>query len=161
MYFALKGRHDYELFQRDQLVKDIQLILERLSTRYDTIVIPESRCSFLRDVTQNVGNVVELKKRSKQEICSLVILTPTWRKNDKQSAIKDWDKMGEAFTINLIKSNKRKDYVPHLFIPSPQQGTVLLLDDFIMSGNTMNAMKMTIASEDLVTIDCLGIFYQL
>lgn len=64
--------------------------------------------------------------------------------------------MGESFTMNLIKKNKRKDYVPHLFESQPLTGSVLLLDDFIMSGNTIEAMKHAVGCDAGV----MGIFYQ-
>lgn len=156
IYFALKGRHGYKIFQTDKLIADIKIILERFLQRFNTIVIPESRSSFIKIVTQNHHNVVELKKRPKEEICQLALATPTWRKLDKASAKKDWDLMGETFTMNLIKKNKRNDYVPHLFEPLTVTGSVLLIDDFIMSGNTISAMQHAIGTDGEV----LGIFYQ-
>lgn len=67
--------------------------------------------------------------------------------------------MGDTFTINLIKSNQRKHYVPYLFEPIevPAGRRVLLLDDFIMSGNTIAAGK---AALGLAECDCFGVFYQ-
>lgn len=156
LYFALKGRHDYELFQKDKLIADIKYLLERRIERFNTLIIPESRSSFLRDISRDIKNVVELKKRPKEEICELAMQTPGWRKADRLSAEKDWAQMGESFTINLIKKNKRQDYVPHLFIPQTVTGTVLLLDDFIMSGNTIIAMKHAIDQD----AEVMGIFYQ-
>ena len=67
--------------------------------------------------------------------------------------------MGDTFTINTIKANKRKDYVPHLFEPYevPPDSKVLLLDDFIMSGNTIDAMAAAIGRTNY---HALGLFYQ-
>lgn len=159
IYFSQKGRHEYVLVNFNDMFHHIQPLIEQLAVDYDIVVIPESRSSLLRMLTQRLYKVVHLVKRPKTQIFELVKHTPSWRKNDIQSAEKAMYEMGGRFTINTIKANKRKDYVPHLFEPQvvPQGTRVLLLDDFIMSGNTIKAMA---AALGITEYDTLGIFYQ-
>jgi hypothetical protein len=159
IYFALKGKHDYEMLGAEEFVDQVKPIVKSFAADFDVVVIPESRCPFLRNLTKDLPNVLELRKRSKEEICSLALQTKGWRKADVESARKAWSEMGDTFTINLIKSNKRKDYVSHLFesVKIPDGSKILLFDDFIMSENTIKAMSAAIGHADHQT---LGIFYQ-
>jgi adenine/guanine phosphoribosyltransferase-like PRPP-binding protein len=107
-----------------------------------------------------LGNLIELKKRAKEEICQIVKTEQGWKKLDLVSAEKSWSEMGDTFTINKIKSNKRKAYIPYLFqkIEVAPGTKVLLLDDFVMSGNTIKAMESALGIQDYST---MGIFYQI
>lgn len=160
IYFALKGKHDYEMLGEEQFIADVKAIVEQFASQFDVVVFPESRYPFLRKVTQDLTNVVELKKRDKGEICQIVQAEQGWKKLDLVSAEKSWAEMGETFTINKIKSNKRKAYIPHLFhkVKVATGAKVLLLDDFIMSGNTIKAMESALGITEYET---MGVFYQI
>lgn len=160
IYFALKGKHDYQMIGEEQFIADVKLLVEEFASQFDLVVFPESRYPFLRLVTQNLINVVELKKRSKEEICQIVQAAEGWKKLDLVSAEKSWAEMGETFTINKIKSNKRKAYIPYLFqkIEVNPNKKILFLDDFIMSGNTIKAMESALNIKEYYT---MGIFYQI
>jgi hypothetical protein len=160
IYFALKGKHEYEMLGTEQFIEDVKVIVEQFASQFDLIVFPESRYPFLRKLTANLKNVVELKKRNKEEICEIVKAAEGWKKLDLISAEKSWAEMGDTFTINKIKSNKRKAYIPYLFEKMEvAQGTkVLLLDDFVMSGNTIKAME---AALNIKEYSIMGIFYQI
>lgn len=159
LYFALKGRHEYELLNRDVLISHLQNVVDNFVQQFDVVVIPQSRSDLLTRVISRFPNIIGLSKRDKMEIFSRVSTTPSWRKLDIQSANKARDEMGESFTINTIKSNKRKDYVPHIFHSAsiPKDRKVLLLDDFVMSGNTIQAMASAL---EITEYHTLGIFYQ-
>ncbi len=159
IYFALKGKHEYEMLGDEQFIADVKAIVEQFASKFDVVVFPESRFPFLRKITQNLTNVIELKKRGKQEICDIVKTAEGWKKLDLASAEKSWAEMGETFTINKIKSNKRKAYIPYLFekVQIQEGAKVLLLDDFVMSGNTIKAMEIALDIKDYST---MGIFYQ-
>lgn len=159
LYFALKGRHEYELQNRDVLISHLQNVVDNFVQQFDVVVIPQSRSDLLKRVISRFPNVIGLSKRDKMEIFSRVSTTPSWRKLDIQSANKARDEMGESFTINTIKSNKRKDYVPHIFHSAsiPKDRKVLLLDDFVRSGNTIQAMASAL---EITEYHTLGIFYQ-
>lgn len=159
LYFSLKAKHDYYMIGKGPFIEDVQAALSVLNDKYDVVVIPESRFSFLDHVISNFPNVLRISKRSKLEIFERALQTPSWRKLDRQAAEKAYDEMGETFTINTIKSNKRKDYVPHLFEEAHvyMDARMLIADDFIMSGNTIKALA---ASVGRTFYDELGIFYQ-
>ena len=159
LYFSLKGKHDYEMINADAFIAHVKAIVDQFAKDYDVVVFPESRYPFMRQITKDVPNTIELRKRSKEEICSLVSQTKGWRKLDLESARNAWNEMGSTFQINKIKSNKRKDYVPHLFekVEVDPSKKVLLIDDFIMSGHTIKAMAAAINSENYSTF---GVFYQ-
>jgi hypothetical protein len=160
LYFAQKGqRHQYQMVNADLFINDLKQVINVVAADYDVVIIPESRFPFLELITTDLQNVIKLKKRSKEQICALTQQNSQWRKLDVASAHKAWDEMGSSFTINKIKSNKRKDYVPYIFEPTtlPPGSRVLLLDDFIMSGNTIEAMLAALPG---VTAQVFGIFYQ-
>jgi hypothetical protein len=160
IYFALKGKHEYEMLGEEKFIYDVKAIVEKFASQFDLVVFPESRYPFLRKITENLTNVVELKKREKVEICEIVKKAEGWKKLDLASAEKSWAEMGESFTINKIKSNKRKAYIPYLFqkMEVAHGKKVLLLDDFIMSGNTIKAME---AALNITEYSTMGIFYQI
>ena len=159
IYFALKNKHEYQMLGTEQFISDIMIIVEQFAMKFDLVVIPESRYGFLKEITKNMSNVLELKKRAKNEICELAQKTQSWKKQDRESAKRSWNEMGESFTINHIKSNKRKDYIPYLFENTTVQNNtkILLLDDFIMSGNTIKAMAMALGN---IQYAIFGIFHQ-
>lgn len=159
LYFALKGKHDYHMVNADAFIAEVKAIVDQVAKDYDVVVFPESRYPFMRQITSSIPNTIELKKRGKEEICSLVRQTKGWKKLDLESAQRAWDEMGSTFQINKIKSNKRKDYVPYLFekVEVEVSKKVLLIDDFIMSGHTIKAMAAAISAEDHSTF---GVFYQ-
>lgn len=160
IYFALKGKHDYQMLGEEQFIRDVKAVVEKFASQFDLVVFPESRYPFLREITKDLNNVVELKKRTKEEICQIVKVEQDWKKLDLVSAEKSWDEMGDTFTINKIKSNKRKAYIPHLFqkVEVASGTKVLLLDDFVMSGNTIKAMELALGIQEYST---MGIFYQI
>jgi hypothetical protein len=160
IYFALKGKHGYQLENREKLVFDIQRIVAIQASQHDYVVFPQSRFPFLREVTSGLANCVELRKRSKLEVCQRAQESAKWGREARVSQELAWAEMGETFIINKIKSNQRKHYVPYLFEPMslPETANVLLLDDFIMSGNTLSAMRAAIGASNVIA---LGIFYQL
>jgi hypothetical protein len=160
IYFALKGKHDYKMLGEEQFIADVKAVVEQFASQFDLVVFPESRYPFLREITKDLGNVIELKKRAKEEICQIVKTEQGWKKLDLVSAEKSWSEMGDTFTINKIKSNKRKAYIPYLFqkIEVAPGTKVLLLDDFVMSGNTIKAMESALGIQDYST---MGIFYQI
>jgi hypothetical protein len=160
LYFALKQKHDYQLENRDAFVSGIRKVVATLAAAHDCVVYPESRFPFLKDITTGLSNCVELRKRSKLEICQKALASAKWNREARRSQETSWTEMGESFTINKIKSNQRKHYVPYLFERAslPTTANVLLLDDFIMSGNTLAAMRAAVSIPD---VTALGIFYQL
>jgi glycerophosphoryl diester phosphodiesterase len=160
IYFALKGKHEYEMLGVDKFIEDMRAVFEQFASQFDLVVFPESRYPFLKEITKNIPNVLELKKRTKDEICDLVKNTKGWKKQDLESAKKSWDEMGQSFTINKIKSNKRKDYIPYLFEQKEiaTGSKVLLLDDFVMSGNTIKAMELALGIKEY---SVFGVFYQI
>lgn len=160
LYFALKGKHHYCLENRASFVADIRRMVELEASSADVVVFPESRFSFLREITAGLDNTVELKKRSKLEICQLAAEHATWNREARRSQEAGWAEMGASFLINKVKSNQRKHYVPFLFERAdlPESSRVLLLDDFIMSGNTLRAMR---AAVTVPQVRALGIFFQL
>lgn len=159
LYFALKGKHDYSMVNSGTYLPAVQAEVERVAAEYDVVVFPESRFPFLRQVTAGVGHAVELRKRSKDSVCARAMAGHKWSKLERQSQERAWAQMGEAFTINLIKSNQRRHYAPHLFeqVDIPAGARVLLLDDFIMSGMTLQAIQAAVGREDC---DAFGVFYQ-
>lgn len=130
------------------------------SRQASTTVFPQSRFPFLREVTSGLASCVELRKRSKLEVCQRAQESAKWGREARVSQELAWAEMGETLIINKIKSNQRKHYVPYLFEPMslPETANVLLLDDFIMSGNTLSAMRAAIGAPNVIA---LGIFYQL
>ncbi len=159
LYFALKCKHGYALANREAFVDAVRAVVAEVAQNYSQVVYPQSRVPFLSDLVAQLPNAVELAKRSKTDIIELAQESARWSKLERQSQARAWAEMGDTFTINLIKSNQRKHYVPYLFEPIdvPPGNRVLLLDDFIMSGNTIAAGK---AALGLADCDCFGIFYQ-
>ena len=159
LYFDVKSKHDYRMVGRSQFIEDVTEAVSVLKDKFDVVVIPESRFLFLEEVLSRFPNVLRLHKRSKVEIFEQVLKTPSWRKLDRQSAEKAFDEMGDDFTINTIKSNKRKDYIPHIFEEAHvyMDARLLIADDFIMSGNTIKALAASVGRS---FYDELGIFYQ-
>lgn len=160
LYFALKGKHHYQLENREAFVAAIRRTVELEASNADVVVFPESRFSFLREITAGLDNTVELKKRSKLEICQLAQAHATWNREARRSQEAGWAEMGASFLINKVKSNQRKHYVPFLLERADiaENSRVLLLDDFIMSGNTLKAMR---AAVTVPQVTALGIFFQL
>lgn len=160
LYFALKGKHHYRLENRAAFVTDMRRMVEREVSEADLVVFPESRFSFLQEITAGLDNTLELKKRSKQEICQLAQEHARWNREARRSQEAGWAEMGEFFLINKVKSNQRKHYVPFLFRHAalPESNRVLLLDDFIMSGNTLKAMRAAVTVPDMTA---LGVFFQM
>lgn len=159
LYFALKGKHGYALANREEFVTAVRAVVTLAALDYDLVAYPQSRFPFLSDLVAQLPNTVELVKRSKSDIVELAQASARWNKLERQSQARAWAEMGYTFTINLVKSNQRKHYVPYLFEPVevPTGWRVLLLDDFIMSGNTIAAGK---AALGLAECDCFGVFYQ-
>ena len=159
LYFSLKSKHDYVLVNREKFVSAVRAEIEPVAKSYDVVVIPQSSAPFLRELTERLPNVIELRKRNKADIIQRAQATANWGKLERRSQARCWEEMGDVFSINRVKSNQRKHYVPHLFEPillNPDS-SVLLLDDFIMSGNTIAACK---AAMGIVDCDCFGVFYQ-
>lgn len=159
LYFALKGKHDYALENAAPFIAAVQAKVEALAAEYDLVVFPESRFPFLRMVTAGVPHAQEMQKRPKAEVFERALGAHKWSKLERQSQDRAREEMGEAFTINLIKSNQRHRYAPHLFqrVEVPPDARVLLLDDFIMSGVTLIALK---AGLGLSECDAFGVFLQ-
>jgi hypothetical protein len=49
-----------------------------------------------------------------------------WKRKERISQEQAWAEMGEALTINKIKSNRREHYVPYLFQPLAFSGNSTL-----------------------------------
>lgn len=159
IYFALKGKHDYVLANADAFLAEVRQQVELVAADYDVVAYPESRFPFLRTVVAGLSNAVELRKRFKDEIFELAGAGHKWSKLERLSQAQARAKMGESFTINLIKANQRQRYAPFLFQPvSLAPGArVLLLDDFIMTGMTLRAMEACMGREGC---DAFGVFCQ-
>lgn len=159
LYFALKDKHGYSLANREAFVEAVRAVVTRAAQRYSQVIYPQSRFPFLADLVAQLPNSVELVKRSKAAIIELAQESARWSRLERQSQARSWAEMGDTFAINLVKSNQRKHYVPYLFEPVeiPLGHRVLLLDDFIMSGNTIAAGK---AALGVAECDCFGVFYQ-
>jgi phosphoribosylpyrophosphate synthetase len=159
IYFSLKEKNDYQMVGMHSFVDSVRKAIEQYTHQFDIVVIPESRYSFLKDITANINNGFVLKKRTKAEICNMAKTNSGWNKQELSSAKKAWDEMGDSFTINKIKSNRRKDYIPYLFEKTNiNDKTVVLLDDFVMSGNTIKAMELALGISEYQT---LCVFYQI
>jgi len=159
LYFALKGKHDYAMVNQAPFIQAVRERVAEVAGGYDLVVYPESRFPVLRQVTEGLANAAEMRKRSKAEVCVRTMGSRKWSKLERQSQERAFSQMGDAFTINLIKSNQRQHYAPHLFegIAVAPGARVLLLDDFIMSGMTLQAMS---AGLGLQNCDAFGVFYQ-
>lgn len=158
LYFALKGKHGYQLENREDFVGAVQAVVEDFTRDYDLVVYPESRFSFLSELVENLPAAVQLRKRSKLDVIAEARAHARWSKLERKSQEKAWAEMGDVFTINAVRSNQRKHYVPYLFEPlEVDSQRVLLLDDFIMSGNTVAAALAAMGRE---RCDCFGVFYQ-
>lgn len=159
LYFAVKGKHNYALVNEAEFVAAIRSVVESVATGYDLIVFPESRYPFLRQVTAGLPQARELKKRAKGDICARTMASRKWSKLERLSQERAWAEMGESFTINKVKSNQRRHYAPHIFESEDAAGAqrILLLDDFIMSGNTLAAMAASLGVSDY---HAFGVFYQ-
>lgn len=140
IYFALKSKHDYVLTNRDEFEAYLQDQIKKLSIHFDTIIIPESRHSFLTNICSYIENIGVLSKNSKEHICENFLKSQKWSKDEIKSAQAHWRDMPGGFEINKIKSNKRQFYEQFLFEKKRVEGRVLLLDDFKRSGSTMRAM---------------------
>lgn len=160
LYFALKGKHEYVLTNPGPFVEAVQAQVATVAAEYDLVVFPESRFPFLQQVTAGVPHAVEMRKRAKDEVFERALAAHKWSKLERESQARARAEMGDAFTINLIKSNQRHRYAPHLFQElAPATGSrVLLLDDFIMSGMTLRALEAALGRQDC---DSFGVFYQL
>ena len=158
LYFALKQKHDYYLANKDIFIADVKSHVEAFAKDFDLIIYPESRFPFVKEIVGDLP-AIELRKRNKAEIIDAVVMNAKWCKQEYMSAKAQWQEMGETFTINKIKSNKRHLYVPHLFqaVNVPSDSKILLLDDFVMSGNTIKAMAAAINTTQHETF---GVFYQ-
>jgi hypothetical protein len=159
LYFAVKGKHNYALVNEAAFIAAVRAAVLPLTADYDLIVYPESRFPFLRHVLAGVPHARELKKRAKADVCARTMASRKWSKLERVSQERAWSEMGETFTINKVKSNQRRHYAPHIFEPLDTAGAerILLLDDFIMSGNTLAAMA---ASLGLEHFEAFGVFYQ-
>lgn len=158
LYFALKGKHGYSLDNQDVFRDAVRGVVEQVAQAYDLVVYPQSRFPFLQELVAGLPNTQRLVKRSKEAVIQSALEHAHWNKLERQSQQRCWAEMGETFTINLVKSNQRKHYVPHLFERVELgERRVLLLDDFIMSGNTLSAMLAAIGRSEC---DSLGVFYQ-
>jgi hypothetical protein len=159
LYFSMKGKHHYQLANEGAFLQAVAAAVREEAQHWDALVFPQSRYPFLRKVLEGLGNAVELKKRNKTDICLQTLGAAGWNREARQSQERAWLDMGDVFALNQIKSNQRKHYVPHLFEPvefSP--GTrLLLLDDFIVSGTTIAAMRAAVGCD---AKDVLGIFSQ-
>lgn len=160
LYFALKGKHDYALGNPRLFVEAVREQVLDVAAGYDLVAYPESRFPFLRQVTAGVAHAVEMRKRSKDEVFAHALAAHKWSKLEKESQARARAEMGEAFTINLIKSNQRHRYAPHLFqeLTVAPDARVLLLDDFIMSGMTLLALEAALGCP---SCDAFGVFFQL
>jgi hypothetical protein len=158
LYFALKGKHGYELQNREDFVQAVRAVVEETARQYDLVVYPESRFSFLSELVANLPTMAQLRKRSKSDVIANAQAHAGWSKLERKSQERAWAEMGDVFTINAVKANQRGHYVPYLFeaIALDTQ-RVLFLDDFIMSGNTVAAALAAIGRE---RCDCFGVFYQ-
>ena len=159
LYFAVKGKHNYAMANETAFVEAVRIAVASIANQYDLIVFPESRYPFLRQVTEGLPQARELKKRAKADVCARTMASRKWSKLERVSQERAWAEMGETFTINKVKSNQRKHYAPHIFEELDTAGAqrILLLDDFIMSGNTLAAMA---ASLKLDCYEAFGVFYQ-
>ena len=159
LYFSLKGKHGYALDNAAPFIAAVQAQVANVATGFDLVAYPESRFPFLRMVTGGIAHAVEIKKRGKADICARAMAGRKWSKLERRSQERAWAEMGDAFTINLIKSNQRRHYVPHLFenVEVVPGARVLLLDDFIMSGMTLQALAAALGRQDC---DAFGVFFQ-
>lgn len=160
LYFALKGKHEYVLTNAAPFVEAVRGQVAAVAAEYDLVAFPESRFPFLRQVTAGVPHAVEMRKRAKAEVFERALAGHKWSKLERESQARAGAEMGEAFTINLIKSNQRHRYAPHLFqeLTSASGSRVLLLDDFIMSGMTLLALEAALGRSGC---DAFGVFFQL
>lgn len=157
LYFAVKKKHGYSLTNPDTFVAALRRVVEEVAAGYDMVVYPESRFSFVSELVNNLP-AQQLRKRRKAQVIELAMANAGWSKQERQSQERCWQEMGESFTINLVKANQRKCYVPYLFEPlGVGQQRVLFVDDFIMSGNTQAAAW---AAMGLPEGDSFGVFHQ-
>lgn len=157
LYFSLKGKHGYSLDNRETFVAAIRPLVESVAAVYDLVVYPESRFSFVAELVKNLP-AQQLHKRSKDEVIELALAHAGWSKQERRSQERCWLQMGDCFTINQVKANQRRRYMPYLFETiDVSQKRVLFLDDFIMSGNTRDAAW---AAMGLAGSDSFGVFYQ-
>jgi hypothetical protein len=159
LYFALKGKHGFILTNASELVAGLQPLLQKVAMNFDVIICPQSRYPFVSQLASGLPHVLELKKREKREVCEFAGATARWSRAERLSQEKTWAAMGETFIMNAIKSNQRRHYIPHLFAPVQldQTARVLLLDDFIMSGDTLAAMQAALHRDKC---DAFSVFYQ-
>lgn len=159
LYFALKGRHGYILTNASELIAAVKPLLQEVVKDFDVVVYPQSRYPFVSLLVAGLPHVLELHKRSKREVCEFASATAKWSRAERLSQEKAWAAMGDTFTMNAIKSNQRKRYIPHLFAPAhlDQTARVLLLDDFIMSGETWAAMQAALHRDNC---EAFSVFYQ-
>lgn len=160
LYFALKGKHAYQMLGREQFLRQVRDAIAETLSGYDVVVIPESRSLLVQSLVQEApAEVVLLRKRSKVELCDLVASLTRWSRDELASQRRAWAVMGERFVMSEIKSNQRQHYRPHLFEPlgGLEGKRIILLDDFIMSGSTVHAMRLAVGRD---TADMLSLFYQ-
>lgn len=150
LYFGLKNKHDAYLTNKEELLFDIQQTIESINFNANVVVCPQSSKdlnSWLSNIIarKNNSKIIELKKRSKDEIIELV-KKQSWTKDEWSSQLSRFDVMGLEFEINKVKSNQRKKYIPYLFEPQYIDSTnnVMLVDDSIFSGTTVMACNSAI-----------------
>ncbi len=169
LYFALKNKHGYRLANRSDFVAQVTSLVGAFSRDYASLVIPQSRSTFIEEVAQGCQKPVhQLRKRSKADICERALALATWSRLERESQARAWAEMGKDFAINVIKSNQRHHYVAHLFEPLKElraEARTLILDDFVMSGNTLAAMKSVMSTDSDspgkgAGADVFAVFYQ-
>lgn len=153
LYYGLKGRFEYKVDNRSDVIASIQKSIEEIVNGYDYIVYPESSSSFLSEVVKGFDKpTVLVKKRSIESVMSFFDTLPL-QKKERESHLERLKSMGPTFKINLMKSTQRVKYEQVIFesVVLPE-GKGLVIDDSHFSGTTYRGLMATTGNLDFLAI---------
>jgi hypothetical protein len=153
LYYGLKGRFEYKVDNREEVIKFIQSSIKDVVDAYDYIVYPESSSSFLADVVKGFDKpTVLVKKRSIESVMEFFETLPL-QKKERESHLERLNSMGPTFKINLMKSTQRVKYEQVIFetVALPE-GKGLVIDDSHFSGTTYRGLMAATGNLDFLAI---------
>lgn len=147
-YFKMKSKHDFSFDEKESEKFILECITRVKQYDYDFILVPDTKNKCLLEIAKQLDpHYLQLKKNTPQEILNL--LQEQKMMKDEFEKLSAAVKAQDVLQINKIAGNQRKRFIPLLFkaLELPSDKKVLLLDDAVFGGSTLDAASYALNRE--------------
>lgn len=151
-YFAFKNKYGYSWGEeeRQKFLREVKSLTSELGY-YDLVIVPQSQTAFLSEVAAVLGRETLVIKKNTLPALTELLSNQAFMKSEKVKLLAALDAMALGsgqFQIHNVAGNQRKRFTQILFEAVDaqvqerfSQKKVLVLDDSVFSGYTLQALE--------------------